>query len=111
MSVDPRQKHFGLKRCALLLSCLLSQQSLLARSGEGPIFFQAASITGTNALVTAPSTGARSVDATSVTASAHKADAANIRALIASHEEAGDFYSPAIAELAEALGNVLQAEG
>jgi hypothetical protein len=38
-------------------------------------------------------------------------DAASIRAGIFSLEEAGDYYSPRIAELAEELGKVLQAEG
>lgn len=104
-------KHVGAKYCALLLGCLLAQQSAFARSGGEPIFFQATSLPGSATVASAPSVGRGGAEEASFAMFEPMADAASVRGLIARLEEAGDYYSPRIAELAEELGKVLQAEG
>ncbi len=116
MSVAACLKKSSIKQCALFLGCLLAQQSAFARTDHQPIFFQAANLPGSDTFVTAlPAGSGEGVQASATLESAafmHMANVARIRDLIASLEDdTGDFYSPGIAELSEALGAALQAAG
>jgi hypothetical protein len=110
MSVVLNLKHFCFGRCALVLGCLLAQQYVLARSGSDQIFFQAANVSSPDTLATL-STGNGEAEETSLAAFVPKANVTSISALIARLENAGDLYSPGIAELTGQLGRALQAAG
>src|SRR5687767_13537918 len=111
MFLVPNLKHFAVKHCALLLGCLLAQHSAFARLDHEPIFFQAANVPGPDAFATSLLAAREEKNEAAFAAFAPMANAASIRALIASLEEAGDSYSPKLAELSEKLGRALQAEG
>jgi hypothetical protein len=111
MATVPNRKKFGIKHCALVLGCLLASHGALPRSDSGPIFFQAQNLSYPETFATAPFSGSEEAKRTFVAGLLPAADASTIRSRIASLEEAGDFYSPAMAELAGELGNALQAEG
>ncbi len=103
-------KHFRVRRFVLVLGCLLAQQAF-ARSDEAPIFFQAASLPSADTFTSPLSASSEDAAAPAFVAFAPMANAARIRDLIASLEDAGDYYSPRIAELAEDLGKALQGAG
>jgi hypothetical protein len=104
-------KRFNVKECAVLLGCVLAQHGTIAQAASAPIFFQATSIAATENPSNALPVGNKEGEVASFAAFIPMADAASIRAQVASLEEAGDMYAPRIAELSEELGKVLQAEG
>jgi hypothetical protein len=110
MSVSNR-KNFAVKKLAVLLACWLAQHSALARSDSAPIFFEAMSLPASDAAGAVPSDVSNEAEEISFAMFEPMADAASLRKLIASLEDAGDFYAPRIAELSTELGRVLQAEG
>jgi tetratricopeptide (TPR) repeat protein len=110
MSVVLNLKHFGVKHCALLVGCLLAQQSAFARSDSDPIFFQAANLSSPDTFAVRSASKSEGEE-TSFAGFVPMANATSISALITRLEEEGDFYSPRIAELNEQLGRALQAEG
>ncbi len=110
MSVVLNLGNFGFKHCALVVGFLLVQQNVLARSDSDPIFFQAANLSSTDTSITLPASKGTE-GATSFAAFMPMANATSINNSIAKLEDAGDFYSPRMAELNEQLGKALQAEG
>ncbi|MES2604026.1 MAG: hypothetical protein V4603_03755 [Pseudomonadota bacterium] len=105
-------KNFRVKQCALLLGCLLAQQNVLARSDSDPVFVLATSLSGLDiSTIAPPASGREEVAAFAPEAFVPMASAARIRDLITDVENAGDRYSPRIAELAQQLGKVLQDDG
>lgn len=113
MSVALHIRGFAIRNCALLLGCLLAQQAAFARSDRDQVFFQPASLQGSDTFFAAATT-ARPQGAEGRFANAALSpmmDATSIRALITNLEESGDFYSSRIAELSAQLGGALQAAG
>jgi hypothetical protein len=112
-SVAPHFKRFAVRNCALLLGCLLAQPGAFARSDRDSIFFQPASLQGSDSFSAAASVMRVQRAETAFTNSAlvPMTDSTSIRALIANLEEGGDFHSSRIGALSEQLGSALQAAG
>jgi tetratricopeptide (TPR) repeat protein len=94
---------------ACTLACILAQHSASARPDADQVYFHAVALP--SAAATAELVSAPGAESSSFAAFVPMADSAAIRDLIAGLEEAGDYYSPVIAEHAAELGKALQAEG
>lgn len=96
------------RQCALLFGCLLASSGALSRSDSGHVVFEVVKLSGSSSL--AQQRDAIS-PADSSTVFVARAEVARLQALVAKLEEAGDYYSPALAEYSAQLGHALQRAG
>jgi tetratricopeptide (TPR) repeat protein len=106
-AVSPRER-VGFSSMLVLIGCTLLPAYASAKSEHALMFFPAVSPAMDASLAVS---GDVSRAATPVAGFMPLASATTINERIAHLEGAGDFYSPQLAELSEALGKTLQAEG